>query len=156
MNHLLHVPGVDETTAVTLQYEDGAIAQFLMSTRTELDSSARIVGSEGSIEVGHFSYFSQTIFHVIFPVCESVTRRVICYILLLMMAAGYTRPVSSCRRSTLPSWLRLRCKRRAVNTTLCCRSSTTSIPRTSSIPPGCPTRPRKSAVASLPVCSLVL
>ncbi|OQV25038.1 Trans-1,2-dihydrobenzene-1,2-diol dehydrogenase [Hypsibius exemplaris] len=47
----LNDDGVDETTAITLQYEDGAIAQFLMSTRVELDSAARIVGSEGTIEI---------------------------------------------------------------------------------------------------------
>ena len=43
--------GVDETTAIILQYDDGAMASFLVSICTDLDSSARIIGSEGNIEV---------------------------------------------------------------------------------------------------------
>ncbi|XP_055351371.1 trans-1,2-dihydrobenzene-1,2-diol dehydrogenase-like [Paramacrobiotus metropolitanus] len=45
--------GVDHTTAITLQYDDGAIAQFLVSMLTDLESTARIVGKEGLvIEIG--------------------------------------------------------------------------------------------------------
>jgi len=44
--------GVDQTTAITLQYDDGAIAQFLVSMATDLESSAKIVGTEGVIQIG--------------------------------------------------------------------------------------------------------
>jgi dihydrodiol dehydrogenase / D-xylose 1-dehydrogenase (NADP) len=43
---------VDQTTAITLQYKNGAIAQFLVSMCTELDSTALIVGEDGTIEIG--------------------------------------------------------------------------------------------------------
>ncbi|GAU92953.1 hypothetical protein RvY_04963 [Ramazzottius varieornatus] len=47
----LNSDGVDETTVITLQYSDGALANFIISVTVELASSARIIGSEGDIEI---------------------------------------------------------------------------------------------------------
>ncbi len=49
--HLNTITGVDELVAMTLNYNDGRLAQLAASSRVSLPIEAVIVGSEGSIKV---------------------------------------------------------------------------------------------------------
>ncbi|XP_055351771.1 trans-1,2-dihydrobenzene-1,2-diol dehydrogenase-like [Paramacrobiotus metropolitanus] len=48
---LFNSTGADDTTAVILQYASGAMAQFMVSMSMKLDSTAKIVGTTGEMEL---------------------------------------------------------------------------------------------------------
>jgi predicted dehydrogenase len=59
--HLNEVTGVDELVSMTLNYEDGRLAQLTTSQRVDLPVEALVVGSEGYIKVHHLFFKADTL-----------------------------------------------------------------------------------------------